>query len=61
MKPTIENMETYYPKYGNLLVIVGDDGGEYSANPFDYFWMTPEDSLTGEMLVKLPPTYVEPE
>lgn len=61
MKATIDAMRTYYPRYGEALVLIGYDGCEYSANPDDYFWANPELEVEGELLVKHPPTYTEPE
>lgn len=35
-------MKTEYPKYGQRLVMIDSDGGEYSANPSDYFMARPD-------------------
>ena len=52
MEATISNMERFYPIYGTHLVILADNGDEFSADPHDYFWCNDKDYSFGRLLVK---------
>lgn len=60
-------MEKLYPKYGERLTWLSDEGDEYSANPGDYFFVDdPDQDLGGGALrVKVSrldmECYTEPE
>lgn len=59
MEATIETMEKFYPIYGYALLIMDEDGNEFSANPSDYFWCNDPKFSFGDLLVKIP-SYFEP-
>ena len=56
MKPTRANMKLYYPMFGTSLIILSG-GEEYSANPGDYFYLSDDESVPGELVVRSTMTY----
>ncbi len=53
---TYEEMQAAYNEHGDALIWLTDDGGEYSANPSDY-WQGFSAPVEGVLAVRIPESF----